>query len=286
VGGLGGTHPFAAGDGLTDSDESSVRTRLSAVQNLAGPPPQYPIEAVDRALRLLALFREQPELRLSVVREHLGVGQSTAHRLMAMMVHHGFAVQDPKTKIYRAGPVLFEVGLAVVRNFDLRTVGRPIMERLAEQCGETVHLGTLEGASVRYVDCVESALALRVGSRVGQLGPAHATSLGKAMLAAMPDEAVRAIYLSPRLPSVTSKTITRLSDLMSELEGVRLRGYARNVEEMADGVCSVGAAIVHPLRGVAGAMSIAAPVMRVSDAQLDGYAEMLMVAAKEVAAAF
>lgn len=96
-------------------------------------------------MRLITLFRQQPELRLSIVREHPGAGQSTAHRLMAMFVYRGFAAQDPKTRVYRAGPALFEVGLAVVHNFDLRTVGRPIMEALAEQYGETVHLGTLEG---------------------------------------------------------------------------------------------------------------------------------------------
>lgn len=120
---------------------------------------------------------------------------------------------------------------------------------------------------------------------MGQLGPAHAMSLGKAMLAAMPEEAVRAIYLSPRLPAVTSRTLTRLSDLMAELEQVRLRGYSRNIEEMADGVCSIGIAIKYPLLGVVGALSIAAPAMRVSDGRLDGHADALMAAGKELAAA-
>lgn len=255
------------------------------MQNTGRPLPQYPVEAVDRALRLLALFREQPELRLSVVRERLGVGQSTAHRLMAMMVYHGFALQDPRTRVYRAGPVLYEVGLAVVRNLDLRAVGHPILVRLAQETGETVHLGTLEGASVRYVDCVESASVLRVGSRVGQFSPAHATSLGKAMLAAMPLEAVHAIFPSPQLPAATAKTIGTLTDLLAELDRVRARGYARNNEEMVDGVCSVGVAVVHPVRGMVGALSVAAPVTRASAEQLHAHAQRLADGARELAAA-
>lgn len=255
------------------------------MQNNGRPQPQYPVEAVDRALRLLGLFREQPELRLSVVRERLGVGQSTAHRLMAMMVYHGFAVQDPRTRVYRAGPVLFEVGLAVVRNLDLRAVGRPILTRLAGETGETVHLGTLEGASVRYIDCVESPSVLRVGSRVGQFSPAHATSLGKAMLAAMPLDAVRAVFPAPQLPAATSKTIGTFDDLLAELDRVRARGYARNVEEMVDGVCSVGVAVVHPVRGVVGALSVAAPVTRASTEQLHAHAQRLLAAAEELASA-
>lgn len=255
------------------------------MQNTGRPLPQYPVEAVDRALRLLALFREQPELRLSVVRERLGVGQSTAHRLMAMMVYHGFALQDPRTRVYRAGPVLYEVGLAVVRNLDLRAVGHPILVRLAQETGETVHLGTLEGASVRYVDCVESASVLRVGSRVGQFSPAHATSLGKAMLAAMPLEAVHAIFPSPQLPAATAKTIGTLTDLLAELDRVRARGYARNIEEMVDGVCSVGVAVVHPVRGMVGALSVAAPVTRASAEQLHAHAQRLADGARELAAA-
>lgn len=255
------------------------------MQNSGRPQPQYPVEAVDRALRLLALFREQPELRLSEVRERLKVGQSTAHRLMAMMVYHGFATQDPRTRVYRAGPVLHEVGLAVVRNLDLRAVGRPILARLAEETGETVHLGTLEGASVRYLDCIESPAVLRVGSRVGQFSPAHATSLGKAILAAMPADAVRAVFPADQLPAATPRTIGTFTDLLAELDRVRDSGYARNAGEMVDGVCSVAVAVVHPVRGVVGALSVAAPLTRASDERMQSHAQRLQAAAAELAAA-
>lgn len=249
-----------------------------------GQKPQYPVESVDRALRLLLMFREHQEIRLSRVRDELKVGQSTAHRLMAMLVYHGFAAQDPATRVYRAGPALFEIGLAVVRNLDIRAAARPVLESLAAATGETVHLGLLEGNEVRFIDVVESELALRVSGRVGRRLPAHATSLGKAMLAAMTDDRVRALYPREALAAVTGRTMTRRSDLLAELERIRARGYARNSGESEEGVSSTGVAIVHPARGVLGAITIAVPLSRMTGQKEERHAALLAEASRALTA--
>src|SRR5450432_2337348 len=101
------------------------------------PRPQYPIESVDNALRLLLMFRDRGEIRLSEAREALGVAQSTAHRLMAMLAYHDFVRQDPGSRAYRAGPALIDVGLSVVRAMDIRAIARPHLEALMQQVGET-----------------------------------------------------------------------------------------------------------------------------------------------------
>ena len=154
--------------------------------------PAYPIASVNNALLLLLLFREQPRVRLTDACKYLGVAHSTAHRLLAMLAHHGFVQQEPVTRAYVAGPALVEVGLAVVGSLNVREQARPAMEELAAETGETVHLGVLEGNQVRYVDAVESERALRVVARTGTLVPAHCTSLGKALLAQMTDQQVAA----------------------------------------------------------------------------------------------
>ena len=154
--------------------------------------PAYPIASVNNALLLLLLFREQPRVRLTDACKYLGVAHSTAHRLLAMLAHHGFVQQEPVTRAYIAGPALVEVGLAVVGSLNVREQARPVMEELAAELGETVHLGVLEGNQVRYVDAVESERALRVVARTGTLVPAHCTSLGKALLGQMTDDQVAA----------------------------------------------------------------------------------------------
>ena len=132
--------------------------------------PAYPIASVNNALLLLLLFREQPRVRLTDACKYLGVAHSTAHRLLAMLAHHGFVQQEPVTRAYIAGPALVEVGLAVVGSLNVREQARPMMEELAAETGETVHLGVLEGDQVRYVDAVESERALRVVARTGHPG--------------------------------------------------------------------------------------------------------------------
>jgi DNA-binding IclR family transcriptional regulator len=212
------------------------------------------------------------------------VGQSTAHRLMAMLVYHGFAVQDPATRAYRAGPALFEIGLSVVSNLDIRSEARPLLEGLAAATGETVHLGVLEGSEVRFVDAVESDLALRVSGRVGRRLPAHATSLGKAMLAALSDDQVRALYPGEALPVITDRTMARRCDLLTELDRIRARGYARNSEENELGVASTGVAVVHPVRGLLGAITIAVPLSRLDQDKAERHAVLLLEASRDLVA--
>ena len=237
--------------------------------------PPYPIEAVDRTLAVLRYLAGHPELRLADVRAHLDVGQSTAHRLMAMLVYRGFAVQDPETRAYRPGPALLEIGRGAAGGADLVRVARPVLERLAADSGETVHLGRLDGVAVRYLDVVESAATLRVTGRVGRLGPAHATSLGKAMLATYDDARVRALYEGLDLESPTPDTVTDVDRLLAELRRVRRRGWARNRGEMESGVCSVGVTVAVPQRGLLAGLSIATPQVRSGPALERAHAALL-----------
>jgi IclR family transcriptional regulator, acetate operon repressor len=239
------------------------------------PAPQYPIESVDRTLLLLEFLGQRSEVKLSEVRAHLGVGQSTAHRLMAMLVYRGFADQDPDTRVYRAGPALFGVGRSAAEPFDIGRSARPVLEWLAGESGETVHLGVLSGLDIRYVDVIESAATLRVTGRVGRLNPAHATSLGKAMLATFDDAYVRALYAGRELQAPTSRSIADLDGLLAELGRTRGRGWARNRGEMESGVCSVGLGVVHPLRGLLGGFSIATPAARSTAALEKLHADLL-----------
>ena len=222
--------------------------------------PAYPIASVNNALLLLLLFREQPRVRLTDACKYLGVAHSTAHRLLAMLAHHGFVQQEPVTRAYIAGPALVEVGLAVVGSLNVREQARPMMEELAAETGETVHLGVLEGDQVRYADAVESERALRVVARTGTLVPAHCTSLGKALLAQMTDQQVAELYPTSAEPFAarTERSITTQAKLMKEVSRVRARGYAVNAGETEDDVGSVAVAF-RDFAGRPAAVAVAAP---------------------------
>src|SRR5947209_268170 len=194
---------------------------VSAVQKHQAAPA-YPIASVDNALRLLVLFRDRPRVRLSEASEYLGVAHSTAHRLMAMLAFHGFVRQEADSRAYVAGPVLTEIGLAAVRELDIRLHARPALEQLAATLGETVHLAVLEGGSVRYLDAVESPRALRVAARTGTTLAANCTASGKALLAELPDAQVTALFGGPAGPGLTALTGRSITVLPQDRKSTRL----------------------------------------------------------------
>jgi IclR family acetate operon transcriptional repressor len=249
--------------------------------------PAYPIASVDNALRLLLMFKDRQQVRLSDAGEYLGVAHSTAHRLLAMLAYHDFVRQERGQRTYVAGPALVEIGLAVVRNMDVRTRARPILEELAAQFGETVHLSRLEDGSVLYLDAVESQRALRVAARTGNMLPAHCTASGKALLAHLPDDQLRELYPPRRaLPTLTSRSIQKRSDLERELLQVRELGYATNDEESEDGVTSVAAAVLDARGSTFASLSVSVPVSRMTDQRRDQVIAAVRDAARRLSEAF
>lgn len=226
--------------------------------------PAYRLHSVDHALQLLLLFRSKPSLRVSEVADHLGVARSTAHRLLGMLVHREFAVQDPATKAYRPGPRLMEIGLAAVGALDVRARMRPYLTEIAAVTGETVSLLVLEGDTVHFIDSIESQRTVRVGTRLDACMPAHATSAGKAILAALSTDEVLAIYPAERLVTATEHTLTLRTQLLAELEGVREAGFATNFEESEADLGAVGMAVLDQDERPAVAFTVAGPLQRMT----------------------
>lgn len=218
------------------------KSTLDAIVTPSIPAPQYPIESVDNALKVLLLLRERPQLRLTDVSEFLGVASSTAHRLLAMLQYRGFVIQDVTTKAYVPGTSLTDIAYSILQRFDFRRVLRPYLERLNTDLAETVHLVLLDGVTVRFIDAIESPQAVRVGSRLGRSTPASSSSSGKAMLAQLSTEKLRALYPAQELPVLTEHSLRTRAELESELEEVRKRGYAVSVEESEDAVTAISAA--------------------------------------------
>lgn len=244
--------------------------------------PQYPIESVDNALKLLLLLGERPEIRLSEATRYLGVAPSTAHRLLAMLAYRGFVRQDPVSKAYLPGPSLTGVAFAIFGRIDIQRSAAPIMRALSEQLRETIHVGMLDGADVHFVAAVEGPSAVRVASRLGRTMPAHCTSTGKAMLAQLPEGELRQLLPGEELERITSRSIGRRTELEAELARVRERGYAINREESEDGVASVAVSIPTRAPGLRLALNAAAPQNRLPSALYPSVAAALAKAANEI----
>jgi len=234
---------------------------------------------------LLLAFKERPAVGVSEAARELGVARSTAHRLLAQLAHFGFVAQDARTKIYTAGPALFELGAVVVVHDDVQAAAHRYLTSLVATFGETVHLCVLQGQDVRFIDGVESAKALRSGNRAGTLLPAHATSSGKVLLAALRDEAVRERYPDEALPAVTRRTIRTRTALLAELHAVRSRGYATNNGESEPGLSAISCLIRTSSGAPRAALTMAGPETRFRHLDLDRMAAAMQAAAQATSAA-
>ena len=249
------------------------------------PGPNYPIESVSNALRLLLAFKERPNVGVSEAARELGVARSTAHRLLAQLAHFDFVTQDSRTKTYIAGAALFDLGQVVAVHDDVEAAAHRYLVSLVATFGETAHLCVMQANDIRFLDGVESAKALRSGNRAGTVLPAHATSGGKVLLAALRDEVVRERYPDETLHTLTRRTIRTRSALIAELHTVRARGYATNNGESEAGLSALSCLIRSRNGAPRAAMTIAGPETRFRHLDLDRIAAALQAACQATSAA-
>lgn len=189
----------------------------------------------------------------------------TVHRILTTFLKHGYVRQKRAGAPYRLGFRFVELGDRVIRATDLVQVAQPLLEELVARTGETSHMAVLDGAEAVYVAKTESPHSVRLVSRVGARAPLYCTSLGKAMLAAMPEPMRASLVAQQRFERRTETTLTDPDSLGRELEQVRRRGYAVDRGENEDGVRCVAAAILDRSGMAVAAVSVSGPASRISE---------------------
>lgn len=241
----------------------------------------YPIESVDNALRLILLLHERSRVGVAEAARHLEVAPSTAHRLLAMLRHRGFAVQDSR-RGYRPGPVFGTLGFTGRPAPDLVSVVRPQLELLSRRLRETVHLVVRQGTAARFLDGVEADQPLRVGNRAGMSMPAHVTSGGKILLAQLAPAELAALYRHG-LPASYGPAVTELAQLRRHLTTARRLGYSVNREESERGITGVAVCLRDTAGAVRGALAVGMPTARCPNERIPEVAGVLRAGADQLA---
>ena len=229
---------------------------------------------------LNAFSSEDPELGVTELAERLGLHKSTVHRFMVNLNAAGLVERNPRTGRYRLGLRIFELGGLVMQQMNLWDEALPFLEGLVHDTGETGHLAVLDGGEAIYIERVEARRALRVPSAIGRGYPAHATNLGKVLLADLPGERVEAIVAERGLAAFTPHTITDLDLLTAELDRIRALGYAIDNEEYDEGLRCIGAPVRDHSGHVVAAVGIGGPVTRITPERVNELAELVMAAAR------
>lgn len=224
-----------------------------------GPVGEVPVSVLGRATAVLSAFDvEHPVLGVSELARQTGLAKSTVHRLAAELVGLGLLDHDDGGDGYRLGMRLFELGELVPTHRSLSDAALPIMEDLRAATQARIHLAVLQGIDVVYVEIL-GGFGLDLASRTGGRLPAHATGVGKVMLAYAGAGALRA-RIDAGLPPLTSRTIATAEALTLELRKIRTVGFALDLEESTLGVCCVAAPVFGPDRKIAAALSVTGPM--------------------------
>lgn len=217
---------------------------------------------------------------LGVISRAVGMHKSTAYRFLSTLNTLGYVYQDPETSRYSLGSKVVWLASTYLDSLDLRTLARPMLEKLVEESRETVHLAILDNLEVVYIDKVDGHQPVKMASRVGNRMPAHSTGLGKALLAHN-DESQWPVYVNAKgLTSYTPNTITDANEFYSHLQGIKQRGYAIDNSENEDGIRCVAVPILDHTGKTIGALSISGWSLTMTPDRDDGMAQLALDTAR------
>jgi IclR family acetate operon transcriptional repressor len=260
-----------------------VKARLSPS---SAKSDRHSIQSVDRALYLLETIAEAGgEATLTELATRTGLNISTCHHLLATLIKRGFAAKVQGRRLYTLGARIMHLSHACLQ-VDLPRRAHRYLEAVNRVTGETVHLAGLQGDAVVTLAVREARHAVRVDTgKIGKLEAPHATAVGKAMMAWLPEDEIRRI-LGQSMKRFTDNTITEFPQFLEALRVVRRSGYAIDREEFLPGVICVGAAIRDHAGTVIGAISASTPSMRASDEHIALMRNEISAATRALSAEF
>ena len=239
--------------------------------------------AVAKVVRVVEALTEHSGV--SEISRKTGLPTSTVHRIIQELTGLGWVRGDGEHR-YRLGVGLLTLAARAESEAGMTTIVRPILQRLRDATGHTVHFAMRQGDQAVYLAKIDGTRTYNMRSRIGLAIPLHSTGIGKAILAALPETEVRAILQRTGTPGITPRTITDPDTLFRHLKGITRRGYATDDEENEQHTRCI-AAVVRDYRGEAiGGISMSAMAFEIDDDSVQQNFPIVMDAARDVSLAF
>ena len=242
-------------------------------------------QSLVRGLNLLERLAATPGgLALSELAEEVELAPSTTHRLLQALQSQGFITQDNELGVWKIDVKTFRIGNSFLEARDFVATSRPFLRRLTAETGETANLGIRDGSTAVFLAQSESPQMMRMITRIGSRAPLHASGVGKALMAWLPDDEFERVLTERGLDRVTTNTLHTVDTLRANLSEVRQQGFACDREEHAIGLHCV-AACLHDEHGTPlAAISVSGPVARIPETRLLELGELVRSTAAEITA--
>ena len=241
------------------------------------------MQSLNRTFNILEFFIDNKDtVRIKDLSQELGLHKSTIHRLLSTLAYRGYIRQDQETGKYQLGLKVMELYNALVDNNELIKMARPVLERLASQCREAVHLLVMDNDEAVYVDKVEFPNTIHLRSHIGKHISLHCTASGKIFLANLPGDTVKNIIKKKGLPRHTKNTITSETLLREELGKINRQGYSLDNIENEENVRCVAVPVRDSVGKVIAALSISGPTIRVKSRKIPVFVKLAQEGGDEI----
>lgn len=222
------------------------------------------LRTLERGLAVLEfLGAADSGYAVTEVAHRLGLPMGTTHRLLRTLLGVGYVEQDPRTRRYQLGLKVLELRGGTVGAMRMAAEARPLLRDLMLRTDLRAHLAVYRGGSVVYIDRVDNPATLNQYIPIGKRAAAHATGLGKAILAHSTEEEIGAFLARHELTRFTSTTISDADSLRRELASIRQRGFALDHGESHENTRCVAAPVFDYTGRAVAAVSIAGTVAEV-----------------------
>ncbi len=246
------------------------------------PVAESPSTSVDRTISILETVAAHPSgMSNAEISRKLRIPKSSASYILRALEKHGYLRRDGEHK-YRLGLKILNLGRGALSGVDVREVALPIMRALVDHVHITSHLAILDGNQAVYVERVESPGFIKMDTWVGRRMEVYSTSVGKALVAHLPEERVQAILRERGMKKRTPNTITTPGRFLRELEQVRERGYAFDDEENSVGVRCVAAPVFNAAGEVEAALNVTGTTQQVNRESLSRIVDTVKESARRI----
>jgi IclR family pca regulon transcriptional regulator len=230
----------------------------------ATPPAvdaRYSVHSLELGLRILEAFDRDAvdEMSLSELARRIGVSRSSAFRLVHTLERLGYLDREDETKNYRLGARVLALGYSFLASKDIAELARPELQRLRAATDASTHLGILDGREVIYIARYAAHKPISAMIAVGARVPAHATTMGRIILAYKPPAYLREHFGTAPLPKFSDHTPATLGELEALLAADRVRGYVISHSNFEAGIASVAAPIFDASGDVIAAINASSP---------------------------
>lgn len=242
------------------------------------------VKSVEHALDILDLLaRRKKAAGVTQLAEELGMNVSTAHHLLRTLQSRRLVEQDPDSKLYRLGVRSVQLGQAYLASLDLYAVTQPYLREAARESGETVTLAALDGTSIVTLATIPGRFTVRSLGATTSRHNAHATALGKILLAGLPSTELHDLVAESGLTRFTPHTIGTFRQLEADLKRVREQGFAVDLQELEVGLGCLAVGIPNHRHEMVAAIGVSVPIARFDDDRRLELIDLLREAAQQIA---